>query len=221
MNTAVLISGQMRSAEACFPSIKKHLLDKIGEHDIYAHVAQDEDSHTLKLFNPVSSCVGVQPDLDEKNYIHRTGRQVFGVQQVLRQLWTIYESWKLMEASGVRYDWVVRLRPDTQFLCDVEPIETWQCGVTIPKHNNWWGYCDRFAYMDYDSAKVYHSAWLGLDEYVAKNGIFHPETILKHTLDTNHVPVHRSNIVFDTLRKNGARIIPQWHRETGDVLVSQ
>lgn len=217
MRTAVLISGQMRTAAYCYDSIKKHLLDRIGEHDVYAHVAYGEDAKAVDLFHPKAAWIGPQPDLDEKNYIMRTGRQVFGVQRVLRMWWSLYESWRIMRDSRIDYEWVIRLRPDTQFLNDIESPDTWQIGATIPKHNNWWGYCDRFAILSPAAAAQYHSMWTNLDNYIAQGGIFHPETYLKWQLDVAGIPVHRTNIVFDTVRKHGPRVIPVYHPECGDV----
>lgn len=217
MKTCVLISGQMRTAAKCHESIKKHLLDHLGDYDVFAHIADDEDAKAIDLFKPKVAWIGPQPELDEKNYIMRTGRQVFGIQQCLRMWWSMYESWRLMKDSREEYGWVVRLRPDTQFLNDIENPCNWQIGATVPKHNSWWGYCDRFAILSPAAAAQYHSMWTNLDNYIAQGGIFHPETYLKWTLDVAGIPVHRTNVVFDTVRKNGSRVLPAFHESCGDL----
>ena len=44
MKTAVLVSGQMRSLDGTLASIQKHVLSRIGDYDVIAHVAEDEDA---------------------------------------------------------------------------------------------------------------------------------------------------------------------------------
>ena len=204
MKTAVLVSGQMRSLDVCISSIQKHLLQRIGDYDLFAHVAEDEDAWKVELLEPKQCVVVNQPELDEKNYIHRTGRGVIGVQQVLRMFWSMEESNKMKAAAeidrGAPYDWVIRLRPDTQFFSDVEDLSTLDANaVYVPTFCNYWGYQDRFAFGSSTAMDAYHRKLDLLDEFVAGNGIFHPETILKWVLDRAGTPVRRTEILFDTL----------------------
>lgn len=219
MKTAIILSGQFRSGLQCYPSIKKHILDKVGDYDVYAGIVLDGDAADCCIYNPKIMRFIEQPTLDEKNYIHRTGRQVYGVQGVLRQLWLLSEAYYLLEKSGVSYDWVVRLRPDTQFFSDIEiPMPERSEGVHIPTFHNWWGYNDRFAYMPSYHAKSYFDRFHNLDEYVAGGGIFHPETHLKWTLDTAQIPVYRTFVEFDTVRKDGTRFPPERYFACGDII---
>lgn len=219
MKTAILISGEFRSGLYCFPSIKKHILDKVGDYDIYAALMLDGDAADVSVYQPKSKKFLEQPTLPEKNYIHRTGRQVYGVQGVLRQLWGLKQAYKLLEESGVAYDWVMRLRADTQFFTDIEtPLSERSEGVHIPTFHNWWGYNDRFAYMPSYHAKGYFCRLDNLDEYVAQGGIFHPETHLKWTMGREGIPVYRTFVEFDTVRKDGSRFPPERYFACGDIL---
>lgn len=226
MKTAVLISGQMRSADVCIASIQKHVLSRIGDHDIIAHIADDEDAWKLELFEPARAVVEKQPELDEKNYIHRTGRGVIGVQQVLRMFWSMEQSNKLkkqMEAErGAKYDWVIRLRPDTQFFSDIEDLATLDANALyVPTFCNYWGYQDRFAFGSSPWMDAYHDKTGDLlDTYIAEGGIYHPESYLKWAVDRAGAPVKRTEILFDTLRKDGSRIRAAWHDCYGDVVPS-
>ena len=218
MKTAILISGQFRSGAHCFPSIKKHVLDKLGDHDVIAHLARDEDASGIAQYQPRIMAIVDQPVLDEKNYVHRSGRQVFGIQQCLRMWWSMRESHKLMLESNQKYDWVVRLRPDLQFFKDMEPLaELDPNEVYVPTFHNWWGYNDRFAIMGAKWAATYHSLFDQLDSYIAQGGIFHPETFLKWVLDEAGVHVKRTGVVFDTIRNNGLRVPAAWHASIGDI----
>jgi len=223
VKTAVLVSGQMRSLDLCITSIQKHLLSKIGDYDIIAHVADDEDAWKVKLLEPRKCVVVAQPLLDEKNYIHRTGRGVIGVQQVLRMFWSMEAANTLRKTAeserGVPYDWVVRLRPDTQFFSDIEDLSACDpATVYIPTFCNYWGYQDRFAFGGPAAMDAYHEKLSLLDTFVDQSGIYHPETILKWVLDRAGTPVRRTDIMFDTLRKNGQRIRPSWQAQYGDPL---
>ena len=216
MKTAVLISGQFRSGVHCYPSIKKHVLDRIGDHDVYCHLMLDGDAADAKIYSPKVLKFVEQPTLDEKNYIHRTGRQVYGVQGVLRQLWGLDEVYKLVEGD---YDCYIRLRPDLEFFSDIEDLRGCDTACYIPRFHNWWGYNDRFGFMPKCFAETYFTRFRNLDDYVARNGIFHPETHLKWTLDGARVPIARTEVVFDTVRPNGQRFAPEYHSSCGDVPV--
>jgi hypothetical protein len=223
MKTAVLLSGQMRTADVCLPSIQKHVFDKIGDYDVIAHIADDEDAWKLELFEPKKAVVAVQPTHDEKNYIHRTGRGVIGVQQVLRMFHSMQESNRLLKTveaeRGAPYDWVIRLRPDTQFFSDIESLADCDpSAIYVPTFCNYWGYQDRFAFGGPKAMDVYHEKFDLIDAYIATGGIFHPESMLKWMIDRDGTPVKRTSILFDTLRKNGSRIRPDWQTVYGDVL---
>lgn len=221
---AVLVSGQMRTLNECLPSIKQHVLDWLGPHHIFVHAAYDEDAHDAHLLNPTACTVQVQPTLDEKNYVHRTGRGVYGVQPVLRQLWSLRESWRVMEASGIpKPDWVVRLRPDCEFTAPVEPrylVDHCEYpAVWVPTFHNFHGLCDRFAFGNYEGMRVYCNRFDNLDEYVAGMGIFQPETHLEWTMRQAGVSVYRTKAQFNLVRKNGQRVRPSWNEgcDYGDV----
>ncbi|MDD2763130.1 MAG: hypothetical protein PHE83_04030 [Opitutaceae bacterium] len=223
MKTAVLISGQMRSLDVCITSIQKHVLDRIGDYDVLAHVADDEDAWKVELLEPKQCLVVAQPTFDEKNYIHRSGRGVIGIQPVLRMFWSMEESNKLRRAAeagrGAPYDWVIRLRPDTQFFSDIEDLAACDpSAVYLPTFCNYWGYQDRFAFGGVRAMDAYHDKCALVDTCMAAGGVFHPESILKWAIDHAGVPVKRTEILFDTLRKNGSRIRPVWEERYGDVV---
>lgn len=220
MRTAVLLSGEMRSADRCIESIRRHLFPFLGtDFAVFAHVADDPDARKVQLFSPLRLRIQAQPHLDEANYVHRSGRGVYGIQPVLRQLWSLQESMALVLESPVwrEYTHAVRLRPDTFFLSDVEPIDTWRVGVHVPTFFNFWGLNDRFAFGDFGSMVAYHDRFDQLGEQMARGCIFQPETMLREHLEHHQVPVHRTAVLFDTIRgeqdgKPGPRVHPEWNR---------
>jgi|SRR5271165_3978150 len=223
MKTAVLVSGQMRSLDGCIASIQKHVLSRIADYDVIAHVADDEDAWKVEMLEPRKCVVVKQPLLDEKNYIHRSGRGVSGIQQVLRMFWSMEESNRLRHhvesESGAPYDWIIRLRPDTEFFSDIEDLGACDpSAVYIPTFCNYWGYNDRFAFGGGRAMDLYHDKMRLLDTYIDQLGIFHPESILKWAIDRAGVQVKRTEIIFDTVRKNRARIVPTWDSSMADAV---
>lgn len=222
MRTAVLVSGQMRTLDKCAASIREHVMTWVVPYDVYVHAAADEDAGRACLLQPAATwellrCASIvvaeQPFLDEKNYIARTGRGVAGVQRVLRQLWALQQVWRMVAG---RYDWYIRLRPDTECLTDLEQLE--DCdpdSLYVPEFCNWWGLCDRFAFGGHAVMERYCNQLDRLDEYIALGGIFHPETFLRWCM--NGTPIRRTKIRFNTLRKDGSRIVPEFHADKGDV----
>jgi hypothetical protein len=223
MKTAVLVSGQMRTLEACLPSIQNHVLSRIGSFDVIAHVAEDEDAWKVALLEPRRCLVVRQPTFDEKNYVHRSGRGVSGIQQVLRMLWSLEESNRLRREAeaeaGVAYDWILRLRPDTEFSSDLEDLAACDpSAVYIPTFCNYWGLNDRFAFGGAAAMDAYHDKVGLLDGYIEQGGIYHPETFLKWAIERAGFPVRRTEVLFDSVRKNRSRITPYWEASMGDVV---
>src|SRR5580658_1191276 len=221
MKTAVLISGQMRTLEGTLGSIQKHVLSRIGDYDVIAHVAEDEDAWKVEMLEPRKCVVVKQPFFDEKNYVHRSGRGVSGIQQVLRMFWSLAESNRLRHEveseTGKPYDWVIRLRPDTEFFSDIEDLAACDpSNIYVPTFCNSWGYNDRFAFGGGKAMDPYHDKTQLLDTYIGEKGIYHPESFLKWAIERAGVQVRRTETIFDTVRKNRTRIPPFWDASMGD-----
>lgn len=232
MNVAILISGQMRTAERCIDSIKQHVyaalpLTSIPKTDLcrqdyatYAATAADEDAHKIELFPRVLGMTEPQPELPEKNYAASLGLGCYGVQVVLKQLWALRRAWQIMEGDGYRPDWVIRLRPDCYFHNDIENLA--DCdpnAVYVPTFHNFYGLNDRFAFGGYEAMRVYCNRLDNMDEYVEAGGIFQPESHLLSTLRQANISVRRTRVLFDLVRKGGKHVKPEWNKDAdyGDV----
>lgn len=229
VDVAVLISGQLRTAEKCIDSINAHVLQRIGKYDLFAAVALDSNTSKLNLFNPKKAVVAQQPWLDEKDYIKNNLKirdvpfegarpLISGVQAVLRQHWFLKEANKLKtEAELSRnkpYKWVIRLRPDTMFNNSIEDLTNLNPdSIYIPKFSNFFGYNDRFAFGSSSVMDVYNNRIDRIDECPD----FHPESILKYCLDTSNVKINRTNVNFFTVRPNEL-VYPTFEERFGDVL---
>lgn len=210
MTTAVLVCGQMRTADQCAAGIRKLYPDAT----FIVHAVADEDADKAFLFRPAVTVIEPQHEMPERReYSWQIARGCHGVQRVLKQLWGLNRVWQAFEASGIEADVVVRCRPDLVFT--VPPVAPAGSGVWIPTFCNFWGLNDRFGYGDRETMRRYFTRLTRLDEYIDAGGFFHPETFLAWSMAG--VQLHRTQAVFSTLRPDGTTDEPQWRRGLGDV----
>ena len=210
MTTAVLVCGQMRTADQCAAGIRELYPDAT----FIVHAVADEDADKAFLFRPAVTVIEPQHEMPERReYSWQIARGCHGVQRVLKQLWGLNRVWQAFEASGIEADVVVRCRPDLVFF--VPPEDPAGSGVWIPTFCNFWGLNDRFGYGDRETMRRYFTRLTRLDEYIDAGGFFHPETFLAWSMAG--VQLHRTQAVFSTLRPDGTTDEPQWRRGLGDV----
>lgn len=232
MQVAILISGQMRTADLCVDSIKEHVYARLPlvsipktdlcrqDYATYAATAADEDAHKIELFPRVMGMTEPQPHMDEKNYAASLGLGCYGVQVVLRQLWALRRAWQIMEGDGYRPDWVIRLRPDCYFHNDIENLRDCDpTAVYVPTFHNFYGLNDRFAFGGYEAMRVYCNRLDNMDQYIALGNVFQPESHLAWSLMQNCITVKCTRVLFDLVRKGGKHVKPEWNKDAdyGDV----
>jgi hypothetical protein len=211
MKVAVIICGQMRTAEHCAPTIRAAYPDV----PFVVHAPLDENAEKAFLFRPAVTLIEPQPELPERaQYTLQVGRGCNGVQRNLRQLWGNQRAWQAFEASGIEADVVVRCRPDLLFYAPPEPPELDEF-LHVPTYANWWGLNDRFAWGSVAVMRRYFNRLDRLNEYIDQGGIFHAETFLGWAM--RDVPLKRSRMVAASLRGDGTRDEPVWFEEVGDV----
>ena len=209
---AILISGQMRTAKQCYESIKKSL----PTGDYFVHAALDEDCDDAEIFSPVEMLIESQPEMEEKEqYSRKKGRGCQSIQGVLKQLYSLKRTWEIFEKHHKKYNWVIRCRADLLFTNKVEPKTHWTGDIIIPKFSNFHGLNDRFAIISSSFAQKYFTRIDCLDEYIERGGIFHPESFLYDCFKEDIIS--RSNVTFNTLRKNGTQHKPTYESIYGDI----
>ena len=213
MKIAVLVSGQMRTADQCWQGIRALWPGAT----FIVHAVADEDAWKGTLFAPKALVIEPQHEMPERReYSWQMGRGCHGVQRVLKQLWGLRQVWRAFECSGVEADVVVRCRPDILFTVPPEPLEEVPEGIVVPRFCNWWGLNDRFAYGNREAMETYMTRLDFLDEYISMGGIFHPETFLLGTMQYFGIHVGRTDAVFHTLRSDGTTDDPVWLPDCGD-----
>jgi hypothetical protein len=209
MTTAVLISGQMRTADRCAAGI----LQLYPDATFVVHAVADVDADKAFLFRPAVAVIEPQHEMPERReYTWQISRGCHGVQRVLKQLWGLSRVWRVFEASGIQADVIVRCRPDLAFAKEPEPFEGH--GIRVPKFSNFWGLNDRFAYGDRAAMQAYFTRLNRLDEYIDAGGMFHPETFLAWAMQGFNV--QRTQALFATVRQDGSLEHPYVDPAIGD-----
>jgi hypothetical protein len=209
MKTAVLICGQMRTADRCAAVIRSIYPDAT----FVIHAVADADSDKAFAFKPAVAVIEPQHEMPERReYSIQIGNGCHGVQRVLKQLWGLRRVWQVFEASGIEADCIVRCRADLVF--DVPPESPSIDALHIPRFCGWGGLNDRFAFGGLTDMQRYFMRLDKLDEYIDGGGMFHPETFLAWAMSGT---VGRwSRAVFATLRPDGTRDEPVWVPELGE-----
>jgi hypothetical protein len=209
MTTAVLISGQMRTADRCAAGIRAIYPDAT----FVVHAVADADADAAFLFRPAVTVIEPQHEMPERReYSWQMGRGCHGVQRVLKQLWGLKRVWQVFEASGIEADVIVRCRPDLAFAKEPEPLVGH--GIRVPRFSNFWGLNDRFGYGDRAAMQAYFTRLDRLDEYIDAGGIFHPETFLAWF--AQGFDVQRTEALFATVRQDGSLDYPYVDPQMGD-----
>lgn len=114
-------------------------------------------------------------------------------------------SFQLMEQyqikHNIKFDVIIKFRGDLKSTQQF-PIETPLNNLTvyIPKNFDWSGINDQIAYGDFESMKIYSNCVDHILDYCKNNIIFHPETILKHHLNTNNLNIKRVKYEYNIFK---------------------
>jgi hypothetical protein len=211
MKVAVLVSGQMRTADRCAAGIRSLYPDL----PFVVHAVADDDAEKAFLFRPAVTVIEPQREMPERReYSWQIGRGCHGVQGLLKQCWGLLRVWQAFEASGIEADVVVRMRPDLEFSVPPEPPSLGDA-IHVPTFANWWGISDRFLWGPRDAMRRFFRRLERIDEYVDAGGIFHHETFAAWSV--MGTPIARTRAVFASVRRDGARDEPVWVAAAGDV----
>lgn len=158
-------------------------------------IAEDESTVQLPAYE------SDEHDIAERPWHTKGSVRAFYLQ--LRSIYLANNLKKLAEdRGGFRYDWVFRLRFDNLYhgysLEDIRLLDPNH--VYIPKHDNWYGYNDRFAFGGTAAMDIYADRYKYLVEYRESGLPMHPERFLRWVLDRHCVSVRRTRVSAHLLR---------------------
>jgi hypothetical protein len=173
---AVCLSGRCCGLDRTYRSIRQNLLAPLGHCDLFMYVPDDEDARFASLLRPTVLRVVPDRPLDEGGL--QNGRDCLlkvGIQGYLQQLYGLKMCDRLRQTyekkHGIRYDLVLRCRPDLLFDSPLPAPESLDLNyIHVPDFHMYEGCNDRLAignpenmtmYMNkFDDWQAYVRAWV-------------------------------------------------------------
>lgn len=227
MKIALCLSGHLRAFEQTYSSFKTHILN-IYNPDIFIHTwdklgfscayksdrtlnnTNSKESIVKKLYNPKKMII------EDSNFIehlkleanqyapHLTNvpKHVGHMASMFYKIYACNEIRKQFELENeIKYDYIIRCRPDLMFNTPLTlpPLE--QNTVYIPQHISGAGwYTDQFAISDPDSMDLYSSLYFDMPEYFMAKMEFYPEKFVFWGLNKKSLITKFIDINFHILR---------------------
>lgn len=144
MRYALLMCGQPRTMEFCYPSLKKHILD-VYQPDVFL-VSDDQPGRMQELFNPKQMQICGQEYIDEQVHEMRldySNTPNDGLtDKVLSINWKVWRANRMKRVEevtgGFRYDTVILTRFDVKFK-KIPPIgKAAENTIYVPKVGAYW-----------------------------------------------------------------------------------
>jgi hypothetical protein len=217
IKTAFCFSGEFRSIDKTYQTLKEKIFCNFSDYDIFCHTwSDDPDMHKLHFIendnNTKDILIENRKTFLEKEIFEKNKRNEVNVQGMLRQLYclkkcnelkTLYE-----KQNNFLYDIVIRIRPDSYIINNTileKNAETWDMEnyVYTTDHDDHHGYNDRFYFSNSENMDFLSNRLDLLDEYCDKGGIFHYETFFKYCVGQKNLKVCRSSMQFALLRPDG------------------
>ncbi len=216
MNVALCFSGQVRAFQQALPSLRKHILRPLQEHDLYFFGHFPVGPGSVAAFSlPLHDFIHepAEPDLGhllpQDPVVHDVESRAWTATDpllgYLRQLRSIHQADQLRRAwsarHGISFDWVLRLRFDNLYVTPIEPLEQLSQDVLyLPAHDNWGGLNDRFAIASPELMAIYANRFEAIAAYLREGLLIHPETLLAEHLSRHHVATGRTRVVHHLYR---------------------
>lgn len=221
MKTAVIISGQARTFDICYPS-QRWQVYRHYEPDLhfFVTVKDDEDADKMDVLRKNHKNVVIQklpdpegddlwmPPEDAGRFAPYANAATH--RQLMLQHWGNMKAWELLENSGKGFDVVIRTRADLFFHSFNLPPQPWPGEALTPWWGRFGGVNDRFAMMSPPAAAAYFNTYEAIPLLLEAGCPFHPESLVYAQLARCGFIVSRNlHTSFSTIRKNGQQRSPE------------
>ena len=210
---AVCMSGRCLGLARTHRNLRRNLLERLPAYDLFMFVPADDKADLATLLNPtVLKALPDQP-IDEGRL--RNGQNCLikvGVQRYLQQLHGLQACDRLRrryaQANGIRYDAVIRCRPDVLFEAPLPDLGQLDLNyLHVPDFHMYEGVNDRFAIGNPDHMAIYMNKRDAFETYVhdwaAGPSQAPPVTAEMFTaghLRQHAIPVRRLHVRFNRVR---------------------
>ena len=221
MNTAIIVTGAMRSAERCLPNLQWFVFRHFPDAKFYIVTEDDEDAHKTDLFKGAVVRKVKQPQMEippgcpdtwtqGQPYMHEPYAISVHPHAVLGQLWMLRAGWRLYQEANEPADLVIRCRPDLWFH-SFRPVRV-ACATDAytPSWGRFGGVNDRFALLGKTSAEAYFTTYDKIPHLIKSGAPLHPESLVRASLEEGGCYVMDDmHAIFSTLRKSGEMRPPE------------
>jgi hypothetical protein len=148
---AVCLSGRCCGLDRTYRNLQEKLFDPLGHYDLFMYVPDDEYAGLASLLNPTVLTAVPDHRLDEGRLRNGTDCLLkVGLQRYLQQLHGLKMCDRLRQAyekeNGIRYDAVLRCRPDLLFESPLPDLSTLDLNyIYVPDFHMYEGCNDRLA----------------------------------------------------------------------------
>ena len=197
MKTAVLLSGQVRGFKHIVGNLKANLMPNFGDVDLFFYL-QSPSSYKIEEYIAPYSLAYESDILHDTslfdNYPHGN------IDQFLQQWYSLYKCKELMLLSRKNYDFVIRTRPDNDFISpflfqDINP-----CSINVCSWGGHGGINDRLAVGPFNYMLTYCDFYFHCHRYEGNS-----ESKLESYLRHNQIPDHFIDYFFYRVNEDGQR----------------
>jgi hypothetical protein len=183
----------------------KHLYKLLQNQDIdvFASLNEPYNEDFIKVIKPVSVNFEIY-DQEKASYICEGAKEfeTWSTYNVCSMFYNNQKAFELIEKysleKNIKYDVVIKFRPDIEVenLPDINKITPntvyFPAWPVYGKYNT----NDQLGFGNFQTMKIYSYVYDNMKEYVKKNILFHPETILGYHLQTFNIKIERINYHF-------------------------
>jgi uridine kinase len=201
MKIALLIAGYLRGFYENIDKIKENIIQN-HECDIYIHITEEDTQVHDKYFNKKNNIDFIKNEINPKlliisKNINFDSNYIINnlLNQHYKYYWLNEEKNKLMELQNIKYDIVMKLRPDVYIFDKLEfnlnknfvyiPIDS-KIDKNKLKNNEDNSICDIMAYGDSLIMDKYFNFYIKIKELINDYG-FTGETLLYYYLNNNNI----------------------------------
>jgi hypothetical protein len=135
-------------------------------------------------------------------------------QTMLNLLWQLYslnQLWKLIHVTRDRHDAYIFLRPDMEYLDPLDPsvltrIASGEVDLITASWGKWGGLNDRFAICSPTGAEVYAQRISGVERLCADEGYLHGEPLLKSVAERANLRLGYTDVRAMRVRADGGTV---------------
>ena len=216
MKTAVCFTGQCRSLEYTHESIKRNLLDSLGNCDVFMYVSDNDSAYkAMKYMSPTKILIEPDPVLDLRHINHIQSEERGGINGYMQMLLAMKKCNEMRidyeNKNGFKYDRIIRSRLDVRYFdklpsnFDKYDIDNY---LYTPDFHCWSvvqgsGYNDRFAVGNRENMDIYLSEFDFIKRYSLIGHVVHAESTLFYHLNYHNIKVKSVPIRFTRVRSGG------------------